>query len=377
MQFKYLAGVLLMSACANGSAPSNATDGVQPTHDAGPEPTSAVMPPPTLDAGPTRVQVPATPLDAAPNDASSLTKDDDANVTLPAADGRGALQGASPLVCPRATLSFADVNVGELKLHVACQGDGPALVFLHGYPELYLAWSKLLPPLAAAGYRVIAPDQRGYDLSDKPADVASYQIDHVVADLEGLVAAVGQKRVLIVAHDWGGTVAWIFAHRHPELVRGLVVFSGPHPDIWGHPDVDPDQGKASDGYVPLVASPLGETAFSLVFDGLLSAHVTSDELAQYHTAWNQPNAEVSMDNWYRANLSPKVTMPTQVTVTVPALVLWGMKDTFTTPSELDYLPQYVSDLEIVKIADGDHFIEHGDPADLVPRIIKFEQRVPR
>jgi pimeloyl-ACP methyl ester carboxylesterase len=376
MQVRYLAIVLCAVACGADASVSTAAGSAAPTTNL--PRGGGQAPAVSSEAGPTPPHDAA--IGPAPRVDAAVMLTDDAGVIPPSDSGDdepGLLQGPSPLVCPRTELGFADVNVGEVMLHVACQGDGPALLFLHGYPEFYLAWSKLLAPLAAAGYRVIAPDQRGYDLSDKPTDVASYQIDHLVADIEGLVAATGQKRVLIVAHDWGGTVAWVFAHRHASSVRGLVVFAGPHPDIWGHPDVDPEQGQASDAYVPLLAGPFGEAAFALMFDSLLSPHVTSEELAKYHEAWNQPNAQVSMNNWYRANLSPTVTMPTNVTVTVPALVLWGMKDTFTTPSELDHLPQYVNDLEIVKLPEGDHFIEHGEPTALTQRITSFEQRVAR
>lgn len=277
------------------------------------------------------------------------------------------------LHCPASALGFAMLDAGEVNLHVACEGAGPTLLLLHGYPEFHRSWERLIPPLVSAGYRVVVPDQRGFNLSDKPSDVASYQVDHLVEDIAGLVRAAGEEKVVLAGHDWGGTVAWIFAHRHPERVRGLIIMAGPHPDIWGHPEVDLEQAVATDSYVPLIASDTGQPAFMQVFDALLGSHLDSEELAPYHSAWNQPDAKASMSNWYRANLYPNVTMPTQVTVDVPTLVMWGQQDTFTLPSQLRQIPDYVPNLTVHLWPNADHWLLFDNVEETAQRMIAFER----
>jgi epoxide hydrolase 4 len=302
---------------------------------------------------------------AAPADAGMLGGDDAA--TGPA---------ASALACPSAAPATSRVHVGELSLNVACQGSGTTLVMLHGYPGFHLTWARFMQPLASLGYRVIAPDLRGYNLSDRPREVDAYQLDHLVADVAGLVDASGSASVVLVGHDWGGTVAYAYAHRHPERVRGLVVLAAPHPDVWGHPEIDAEQARAADAYVPFVAGPMGELAFAR-FDAALSPYLSPAELAQYHAAWEQPGAKVAMNDWYRANLHPEVKLPTGVTVSARTLAVWGLKDTFVTPSQLMHLPRYVSDLKIVTYPDGDHWLPLQMPDALIELIAQFEAALPR
>src|SRR5688500_17616686 len=143
------------------------------------------------------------------------------------------------LNCGVDAFAFSQLEVGDVSLNVACQGHGRTAVLLHGYPEFHLAWEQLAGTLAASGYRVVAPDQRGFNLSQRPLEPEAYHIDHLVDDASALIEAVADEPVLLIAHDWGGVVAWVLAHRRPELLRKLVVMNGPHPDAWMRPDVDP------------------------------------------------------------------------------------------------------------------------------------------
>lgn len=283
-----------------------------------------------------------------------------------------------PFDCAQDAWAINAVDVGEVSLNVACRADqartAPLAILLHGFPELHLAWSALAAPLRAHGLALLAPDQRGYNTSDKPEPIEAYAIERIVADLHGLIEASGRERVLLVGHDWGGLVAFVYAHQYPERVRGLVILNGPHPDIWGHPEVDPVQGMASEGYVPLLVGPTASLSMP-VLDALLMPHLTPEELELYRAAWNLPDAYASMCKWYDANVYPEVTMPTGVTVSVPVLALWGMDDTFVTPSQLEHLPEYVPDLEIVKVEGVDHWITHQATELLSEHIVTFEARL--
>ena len=129
------------------------------------------------------------------------------------------------------TLEHIEVQTNGISLHVAQAGpeDGPLVIFLHGFPEFWYGWSKQIAFFAEQGYRVWAPDQRGYNLSDKPQGTRAYRVDTLAADVLGLIAAAGRERAFVVAHDWGGGVAWQAASMAPERIERMVVLNCPHP----------------------------------------------------------------------------------------------------------------------------------------------------
>lgn len=277
----------------------------------------------------------------------------------------------SPLNCPRDELGYTKLDVGEVELNVACRGDGPVIVLLHGYPCFHLSWHKYVEPLVREGFRVVAPDQRGYNLSDKPYAVEAYHLDRLSADIDGLISATGKERVLLVGYDWGGVVGWVYGHQHPEKLRGLMLMAAPHPDTWYRPEVDPVQAQAADSYIPLFAGPLGELIFPL-YDLYIGPYLSAAELAQYHAAWDQPRAKVSMNNWYRANVYPELKTPRGVVVEVPTLTLWGDRDDLVTSSQIQYLSAYVRDLHVVRL-DSDHWFPLSTPDRVIQEILQFER----
>ncbi len=120
-----------------------------------------------------------------------------------------------------------DVEVNGVRLHIAHRGSGPLVLLLHGVPEGWYSWRHQFDALAAAGYRVVAPDQRGYGRSDRPEEVSSYTLPHLVGDVVALIAALGEESAVVVGHDWGAPVAWATALMRPDLVRGVVGLSVP------------------------------------------------------------------------------------------------------------------------------------------------------
>ncbi len=128
-------------------------------------------------------------------------------------------------------ITHIHVDVGEVRLHCAVAGPekGPLVVLLHGFPEFWWSWRNQIPALAAAGFRVVAPDLRGYNLSDKPVGVDAYRIEKLVGDVAGLLRALGREKAHIVGHDWGAVVAWEFAMRRPEMTDRLAILNVPHP----------------------------------------------------------------------------------------------------------------------------------------------------
>ncbi|WP_030021863.1 alpha/beta fold hydrolase [Streptomyces monomycini] len=124
-------------------------------------------------------------------------------------------------------VEHSSVEVNGVRLHIAEQGEGPLVLLLHGFPECWYSWRHQFAPLAAAGYRVVAPDQRGYARSDQPADIASYTMLHLTGDVIGLIHALEEEQAVVVGHDWGAPVAWTTALLRPDVVRGVVGLSVP------------------------------------------------------------------------------------------------------------------------------------------------------
>jgi pimeloyl-ACP methyl ester carboxylesterase len=120
-------------------------------------------------------------------------------------------------------------EIDDVKLHYVEAGDGPMVVLLHGFPEFWFGWRLQIAPLAAAGFRVVAPDMRGYNLSSRPSGVAAYDTTRLAADIRGFVKELGAESALLVGHDWGGSVAWATAMNHPEIVDRLAILNAAHP----------------------------------------------------------------------------------------------------------------------------------------------------
>ena len=124
-------------------------------------------------------------------------------------------------------IKHRSIQTNSINLHVAEAGEGPLVVLCHGFPESWYSWRHQLPVLAEAGFRVVAPDQRGYGDSDAPEPVAAYSILHLTGDIVGLVHALGEERAIVVGHDWGSPVAWALAQMRPDIFRAVVSLSVP------------------------------------------------------------------------------------------------------------------------------------------------------
>jgi pimeloyl-ACP methyl ester carboxylesterase len=116
-----------------------------------------------------------------------------------------------------------------VQLHYVESGDGPLVVLLHGFPEFWYGWRKQIAPLVKAGFRVVAPDLRGYNLSSKPDRFTDYTADKMAADISGLIHELGAESAMVVGHDWGGSVAWSLAMNHPEVIDRLAILNAAHP----------------------------------------------------------------------------------------------------------------------------------------------------
>ncbi len=278
-----------------------------------------------------------------------------------------------------------------LRFHCARAGAGPLILFLHGFPEYWEAWRAQLDYFGARGRLAVAPDQRGYNLSDKPADVAQYRMRHLVEDVRQLAAALTSEPFVLVAHDWGGGVGWAFAQAHPQLLSHLVIVNSPHAyTFWRELTQSPAQQAASQ-YMLLLRDPRAERILSedgyrrlweMVFGGGWGPEGHAPDRARYVEAWSRPGALTGSLNWYRASPlyppSPSdpgaramTLRPEDFVVRVRTLVLWGERDRALLPGCLDGLEACVPDLEVRRVPDASHWIVHERPALVNAEIERF------
>ena len=284
--------------------------------------------------------------------------------------------------------AYADVN--GVRLHVARSGEGPLMLFLHGFPEFWRGWKKPLEYFGARGWLAAAPDQRGYNLSDKPAGVEQYRAKVLIEDVRQLARALGAERFVLVAHDWGGAVAWGFAMAHPELVSQLVIVNAPHPyTFWRELAGNPAQQQASE-YMLLLRDPKAERVLSQ--DGYAklwqfafgwgTPQFSEEDKAAYVEAWSQPGALTGSLNWYRASplYPPTAADPgaarlrleaKDFLVKVPTLVIWGEADKALLPGCLEGLEQCVPDLRLMRVPEASHWIVHERPDLVCSEIERF------
>ncbi|TGE14317.1 alpha/beta fold hydrolase [Hymenobacter elongatus] len=279
-------------------------------------------------------------------------------------------------------LEYHYVATNGIRLHVVQCGpeDGPLVVLLHGFPEFWYAWHQQLHPLAAAGYRVWAPDQRGYNLSDKPQRVADYRIDTLARDILGLLDAAGQRQAFIVGHDWGAAVAWHLATHYPERVRKVAVLNVPHPSVLFRTLRRSAEQLRKSWYILFFQLPwlpewlvrrrswwYGRQA--LLRTSRRGTFSTAD-LAEYVVAWQQPRAMHSMINWYRAALRTPHQPAGTARVTVPVHIIWGVKDAFL-KREMAEHSFLLCDQAQLTYLPASHWVQHEEAEAVNTLLLRF------
>ncbi|MDQ4078456.1 MAG: alpha/beta hydrolase [Chloroflexota bacterium] len=278
-----------------------------------------------------------------------------------------------------------DVNTNGIRLHVAQAGpeEGPLVILLHGFPGFWYGWQYQIPYLAGLGFRVWVPDQRGYNLSEKPSGVAAYNLDALAADVVGLVDAAGRDTAHLVGHDWGASVAWRVAARYPERVERLVILNMPHPAvIRANVRRNPAQFLRS-LYVLFFQIPwLPETLLRLgnwapVVQALKRSSrpntFSERDLARYRQAWSQPGAFTSMIDWYRAAVRRPPQAPIAQRITVPTLIIWGVHDPALLPEMAEQSLEYVDDGQLVFLEEATHWVKTEEPEHVNELIGNFLQ----
>ena len=250
---------------------------------------------------------------------------------------------------------------------------GRDVVLLHGFPEFSYSWRHQMPALAAAGFRAIAPDLRGYGRSPKPPGVRDYQIDLLAADVVALIRRECGGRAHLVAHDWGGVVAWWVAMHHPEAVDRLVILNAPHPAAYLRELRRPTQMLRS-WYVGFFQLPwLPEwwmrlddlAALRRLFrlDPARRGAFTEADIERYVESFRDRRSLTAAINYYRAAFreGPASLSSRTRLVAAPTLLVWGQKDRYLVPELAERLEQWVPNLRVERLPQASHWVQHDEP----------------
>lgn len=250
---------------------------------------------------------------------------------------------------------------GRLRVDVCGPESGEPVLLLHGFPQTRYTWRHQLPSLAEAGFRAVAPDQRGYSPGLRPDEVSAYHVDHLVADVVELADQLG-GRVHLVGHDWGGQVAWLTASRHPDRLRTLTVLSRPHPAAFAASfSVDPAQAERSKHHRgfddPTTADRLLEDDARRLRRLLANSGVPDVDIDGYLEVLGQRPALEAALNWYRAATGAGLRLADTPAVTVPTCYIWGDEDASVGRAAAEATADHVTGpYRLVEIPGGGHFL---------------------
>jgi len=274
-------------------------------------------------------------------------------------------------------MDFAYLLTNGIRLHSAIAGpeDGEPVFLLHGFPEAWFGWEAQIRPLAEAGFRVIAPDQRGYNLSDKPRGVSGYRMEALVDDILGLADGLGYERFHLAGHDFGAMVGWGLAMRNPERLKRLAIANVPHPVVFQDYARTHLSQMLKSWYAVFFQIPglpervvrAGNWRFltSAMPDGL-----SEEELDRYRKAWDQPGAMTGMINWYRASLRRSRKPTEDYRIQVPTLVLWGRQDPHLSYEMAPLSVALCDDGHLVTFDDATHWVLHDKPGEVSQLLVE-------
>jgi pimeloyl-ACP methyl ester carboxylesterase len=270
-----------------------------------------------------------------------------------------------------------------VRLHVVQSGSryGSLAILLHGFPEFWYGWRQQIQPLADAGFRVWVPDQRGYNLSDKPGGIAPYRFDELAKDVIGLIDAAGVEKCFLAGHDWGAAIAWWVALKFPERVRRLAILNVPHPAVMMRTlSHSLDQLKRS-WYMFFFQIPCLPEAMLRNNDceqlvqgltyGSQPGSFTPDDIHKYQQAWLRKGALTSMLNWYRAALQLPPDLGGSLRIKVPTLILWGAQDFALSREMAQPSLDLCDEGKLVFFEGSSHWVQHDMSESVNKYLVDF------
>ncbi len=235
-------------------------------------------------------------------------------------------------------LEHVTLPTNGIRLHVVQSGSryGPLVILLHGFPEFWYGWRRQIQPLSEAGFRVWAPDQRGYNLSDKPIGLVAYRLEELARDVLGLINAAGMDKCYLAGHDWGAAVAWWVALRYPERLHKLAILNVPHPAVMMKTLLTSFAQLKRSWYmfffqIPFLSEAIlrnqdWEPVVQMLTAGSRPGSFSAEDLDQYRQAWWRKGAFTAMLSWYQAAFQLPPDTSGDLRIRVPTLMLWGARD---------------------------------------------------
>jgi epoxide hydrolase 4 len=274
---------------------------------------------------------------------------------------------------------YHEVNGVTLRVGHLGPRSGGKILFLHGFPEFSLGWANQASFFANEGYHVIVPDQRGYNLSSKPASVADYTLTNLTGDIAALIQTFGAEPAIVVGHDWGGGVAWALAQQHPHVIKKLIILNMPHLQVMRDNVRRNPKQMLKSLYAMFFQLPFLPEQLCSAFDfkGLETSMVKTARkgamsrgyIAACKQAWRQPGALKSMINWYRAFF--QIPVNTDIDINVPVLLLWGAKDLFLGKGMAAQSIERCANGKLIMLPKATHWLHHEEPAVVNPHIYDF------
>ena len=274
-------------------------------------------------------------------------------------------------------------QLGNVRLHYVEVGEGPLVVLLHGFPQFWYMWRFQIPALAGAGFRVVAPDMRGYNLSEKPQGVSSYRVELLARDVERLILACGEESAMVVGHDWGAAVAWVTAMMYPERVKRLGILNVPHPERFARGLLRPAQLLRSSYMfffqIPrlpekgLVVGDFASLRYALRNEQMHPGAFTDEDIERYVEALARPGALTAALNYYRAlfRRNPLKARALLRRIEAPVMVIWGERDRYLGKELAEPDPTWVPNLRVERLPDASHFVAEDRPDEVNSLLIGF------
>ncbi|MEZ5709495.1 MAG: alpha/beta fold hydrolase [Blastomonas sp.] len=277
---------------------------------------------------------------------------------------------------PESGISMQMIAAGGLEFETAVAGEGDLLaLMLHGFPELNYSWRHQIPMLVARGYRVWAPNLRGYGATSRPQGVREYAVDRLVGDIVALIRASEAKEVLLIAHDWGALIAWAVAILHPDLIDRLVIMNVPHPMAFRR-EMQHWRQKRKSWYIFFFQLPRlpewmlgarGARAIGRAFTGSAChpERFAASDVQVYRDAALRPGQLGAMVNYYRALFRHRDAVDLgDARVSVPTLMVWGEQDIAIDIHCTDDTDQWVDDLTLVRLPNASHWVQQDQPEEV-------------
>jgi pimeloyl-ACP methyl ester carboxylesterase len=275
------------------------------------------------------------------------------------------------------------VVTNGVHLHVVVTGDtaGKPIFLLHGFPEFWYGWHHQIPILVEAGFRVILPDQLGYNLSECPHGTRPYRLDELGKDIIGLVNYGGYEKVDLVGHDWGAGVAWLLALNFPDRIKHLAILNVPHPSVMQDFLSKSPRQMLKSWYIFFFQIPgmpdwlMRLNNFSLAVAFLRSSGkpttFTDEDLVEYRKAWANSRGLTGMINWYCALFRHRTATAADIRVHVPTLVMWGKRDVALSQDMAQKSINLCDNGRLVFFDDSTHWVQHDEAASINRELVEF------